>query len=253
MKTILKKLFVFVAIIISVFATTSTISSPATFAANPNADPLGSCRSFFGMTSWDCGINNQVTSQDILTSNIFIIASNIFTDITVLATYLVLGFVIYGGYLYIFSGGDVGKVANAKKTLTHAFIGLAIVLLSNVILNSIRIAFLGNNGSFASDCATAGTCVSETAFISNTLNWFIGTSGVVAFAYVVMGGIGYLTSAGDSAKLQKAKSTIIYAIIGLIIVALALSIKEFFISVANDASTASLPNNIITKEIAYEN
>ena len=45
--------------------------------------------------------------------------------------------------------------------------------------------------------------------------------GVVAIIMIIVGGFRYITSGGDSSKVGSAKNTIIYAIIGLILVALA--------------------------------
>jgi hypothetical protein len=66
-------------------------------------------------------------------------------------------------------------------------------------------------------------------FIVSILNGIIAVSGLIAVIYVVIGGINYMTSAGDSAKLQKAKSTILYACIGIAIAALSFAIVNFVI------------------------
>ena len=247
MKTLFKKLFVALTILFSVSATANLTAPSSVYAANNN---LGSCRDFLGLTSWDCGLPN-INSQDTLTNGVVIIASNILTDLGVIAAYLVIGYVIYGGYLYIFSNGDAGKVMNAKKTLTRAFLGLAIVMLANVILNSIRIAFFGINGSFTGNCTLTESCVDSVGFVTNTINWFIGTAGVIALIYVFVGGIGYLTSAGDAGKLQKSKTTITYALIGLVIVALSLAITSFVSNIirsADDPNTSYNNSIIIAKE-----
>ena len=191
------------------------------------------CRNFLGMVSWDCHTIENVSSESDLTTNVITIAANVFVDITVIASYLVLGYVIYGGYLYMFSDGDPGKAAAGKKTLLHAFTGLAIVVFASVILNAIRIAFLGNNGAF--DNCLNEACVNGGELVSNLISWVIGISGVVSVVFVVIGGVGYVTSTGEPAKLQKAKSTILYALIGLAIVGLAQLITAFVSNIINNA------------------
>ena len=215
MKQFLTKLSVFIMIIFSVFSVTSLLNPTPTYA---------DCRNFLGLNSWDCGIND-INSADDIKDNAITIASNIFIDITVVAAYLVLGYVIYGGYLYMFASGDSSKVSAGKKTLSHAFIGLAVVMLSNIILNTIRIALLGAGGKFG-DCV-ADNCVDANQLVTNAIQWVIGVAGIVALIYVVIGGIGYITASGDSSKLQKSKQTILYALIGLVIVALAEIITAF--------------------------
>lgn len=229
MHTFIKKLFVSLAVIFSITAATAYIAPTPTYAE---------CRPLLGLQSWDCNLQAW-DSETNLTTNIAIIASNVLIDISVIATYLVIGYVIYGGYLYIFSSGDTGRVATGKKTLVHAFTGLAIVMLANVVFNTIRIALLGAGGSFADSCIATSSCVDAPSLVVNLLNWFIGSAGAVALAFVFIGGVSYITSSGDSAKLQKAKNTITYALIGLAIVALSLAITAFVSNIIRDADTTS--------------
>lgn len=56
--------------------------------------------------------------------------------------------------------------------------------------------------------------------------------GVIAVIFVIIGGAKFITSGGDSGKVSSAKSTVIYAIVGLIIVALAQIIVKFVLSKA---------------------
>lgn len=65
--------------------------------------------------------------------------------------------------------------------------------------------------------------------IINILNVIIGAIGILAVGIVILGGVQYMTSSGDAGKVKKAKDTILYGIIGLIIVALAFAIVNFVI------------------------
>ncbi len=59
----------------------------------------------------------------------------------------------------------------------------------------------------------------------------LGVLGIVAVAVVILGGIQYTTSAGDPGKAKKAKDTILYGLIGLIIAFLAFAIVNFILDV----------------------
>ena len=61
------------------------------------------------------------------------------------------------------------------------------------------------------------------------LNAIIGMLGLVAVVVIIIGGVTYMTSAGDAGKVKKAKDTILYGVIGLIVVALAFAIVNFVI------------------------
>lgn len=71
--------------------------------------------------------------------------------------------------------------------------------------------------------------------VTNILNAVIGGIGIVAVIFIVVGGVHYMTSAGDPGKIEKAKKTILYAVIGLIICALAFAITNFAITILNQA------------------
>lgn len=73
------------------------------------------------------------------------------------------------------------------------------------------------------------TVADATDVVTNILNGVIAVAGIVCVIFIVYGGIQYMTSAGDSSKLTKAKHTVLYAAIGLIICALAFAITNFVV------------------------
>lgn len=68
------------------------------------------------------------------------------------------------------------------------------------------------------------------ATIINIINGVIGVLGVVCVVVIIIGGINYMTSSGDAGKVKKAKDTILYGVIGLIICVLAFAIVNFVIN-----------------------
>ena len=200
----------------------------------------GECNYILGMTNWDCGV--VITDdENTLKSGIWEIAANIAVDITILASYLALGYVIYGGYLYSFSGGEPSKTAAGKKTLTQAFIGLTITMSANAIMSTIRFVLLGNSGTLL-NCATEG-CIKPEDLVLNTIHWIIAMAGIVSTVFVVYGGISYTTSSGSPDKLKKAKTIITNAIIGLVIVALAEVITAFVSNIIRNANIGASQSN----------
>lgn len=55
-------------------------------------------------------------------------------------------------------------------------------------------------------------------------------AGIASVIMIITGGIRYVTSGGDSSKVASAKSAILYAIIGLVIVALAQVIVRYVLA-----------------------
>jgi hypothetical protein len=73
--------------------------------------------------------------------------------------------------------------------------------------------------------AGAGTTVNEViGVVVNILSFVVG---IVAVIMIIVAGFKYVTSGGDSSNVQSAKNTIMYAIVGLIIVAMARAITGF--------------------------
>jgi hypothetical protein len=78
------------------------------------------------------------------------------------------------------------------------------------------------------DCTGAdGSSEKLSAIIKTIINILSVVVGVVAVIMIIFGGLKYITSGGDSSNVSSAKNTIIYAIIGLVIVALAQFIVRF--------------------------
>ena len=81
--------------------------------------------------------------------------------------------------------------------------------------------------------AAAGCPGHSTGTLDNSLTVILKNIililGLVAVIFIVVGGVNYMTSSGDATKTKKAKDTILYAVIGLIICALAFAIVNFVI------------------------
>ena len=209
---------------------------------------IGDCRELLpGMVSWDCHTNTEPDNESELTGMIAQIVTNILSDLSAIAVYIALGYVIYGGYKYMFAAGDVGKIAIGKKTLVQAFTGLTIVMLSSVIFSAIRIALSANGASFASANIKLPD-VQVQDMVVGLFDWFIGISGVVAAIFLVYGGFSYMTSAGDAGKLTKAKNVMIYSLIGLAIVGLSAVITGFVRSNIEKAKAEATSLQIIDNE-----
>ena len=66
--------------------------------------------------------------------------------------------------------------------------------------------------------------------VNTIINVIIGVIGFVAVVVIILGGVQYTTSAGDPGKVKKAKDTILYGIIGLVVALLAYAIVNFVLT-----------------------
>lgn len=96
------------------------------------------------------------------------------------------------------------------------------------------------NASKYTKGSEAGSGAGQTTDLMDTLqviiNVALGVIGFVAVVMIIMGGVQYTTSSGDTAKVTKAKNTIMYGVIGLVVALLAFAIVNFVLTNVFNAS-----------------
>jgi hypothetical protein len=132
---------------------------------------------------------------------------------------LAIIFIIIGALLYITSSGDEGQISKAKSAITAAMIGLALGIAAPSFLKEIA-QVLGWT-TVDSAIAQADTL---TAVSVKVLNFLLSIIGVIAIIMLVIGGMTYLTAAGDEGKAEVGKRITTYAIVGIAVALAALVI-----------------------------
>lgn len=84
----------------------------------------------------DCEIKSPTAVGGIRPFIITIIA-NVIEIALQLVAYISVGFIIYGGYLYMIGTGTADKMVSARKTILNAIIGLVISFFSIAIVNLV--------------------------------------------------------------------------------------------------------------------
>lgn len=74
--------------------------------------------------------------------------------------------------------------------------------------------------------------------VQQIINVIVGVLGVVAVAVIILGGVYYVTSQGEAAKIARAKNTILYGIVGLVVALLAFAIVNFVLTGVFGGSSA---------------
>lgn len=117
----------------------------------------------------------------------------------------------------------LGGVASAQGAinLDNSSKEISSGVCSGVNLDATR------TGDCSSTALATEANTQATTLIRLVINIFSLVVGVVAVIMIVIGGFRYITSGGSSDSITAAKNTIIYAIIGLVIVALAQFIVRF--------------------------
>lgn len=125
------------------------------------------------------------------------------------------------------------------KQLKLMLASLAFVVLSATAIlvpttnvgavNAIQDACNSSNSGDNPVCNTSGD--EAPAFVKTLVNVLLFIIGALAVVMIIWGGISYTTSAGDSGRVKKAKDTLMYAIIGLIVAFLAYAIVNWVLDI----------------------
>ena len=190
---------------------------------------------YYGLCNGDAKGSSQVqepTDEEDMKAFVWTIILNILVDLLVIAGYASMIFVIYGGYQFIMSQGDPGKTASGKKTLTSAIIGLVVTLSASVLVNTgMVILNINSTGGSVSSLPGQGlTAEEQQAQIQSAFTWAYTVAGIVAVAFIIYGGIKYVISQGDPGKTRAATQSIVYAVVGLIVVLMAAAITALVTS-----------------------
>lgn len=204
--------------------TTTVLPSQASAAgASCEGTFLGVPPWYRGLTNSDCSIKSP-TEVGGISNFIWRIVLNGIEMALVIAAYVAVFFILYGGFLFITAGGSAGQVEKGRKSIFNAVIGLVIAMGAIAITKFI----FGVIGS-ASTTTTGVPALSSEQLLQNGLNIVYFAAGTIAIIVILIAGINYATSAGDAGKVTRAKNMLTYSIVGLIIILAAFAITNFVI------------------------
>ncbi|MDO8511670.1 MAG: hypothetical protein Q7S57_00180 [bacterium] len=110
---------------------------------------------------------------------------------------------------------------------------LRIIVGATLLLPTVALASLGP--VVTPDGTSKGDLPS---IIMNIINYVLGIVGVVALAYLIYGGFRYITSGGNETVVEEAKSIIINAIIGIVVIGVAAALVNFVIGAVGGGTPA---------------
>lgn len=125
-----------------------------------------------------------------------------------------------------------------KNIKNYLLAGLMVILAVTALVPSVAFAATakesicqgaGIAGGGSSDCTPGAGPKVEDA-ITAAIDLLSIVVGVIAVIMIIVGGLKYIMSSGDSNNINSAKNTILYAIIGLVVVAFAQIIVKFVLN-----------------------
>jgi TRAP-type C4-dicarboxylate transport system permease small subunit len=164
---------------------------------------------------------NIITGSGFQASGVIPILLDITVFLAQLAGFFSVLVIIWGGYQY-FLGSLPGGKADAMKTIQAGVTGLIVVLLAQPIAGLVEGIFQPDGAKL--NLQSGGLTDFIYQFVTRL---FIPAASVITVALLVWGGLQYITARGDSGQVKNAQQTLRNAIIGLIVVLLAVTITAF--------------------------
>lgn len=207
----------------------------------------GACadKTFFGLVPWHHYL--PVTYNSVLgtcevafsplgngkSSDILLVVLAVVDDLLRVAGVLAVGYVIYAGIKYITSQGSPDETAKAQSTLINALIGLAIALIAIALVSFIGNKLAGASGGSAGVSGIDVSSLPKTPATDTTVKTLLtivdSVVGALSLLFITIGGFRYVISQGDPQATGKAKNTVLYAVIGLLVAITAQAIVTFVI------------------------
>lgn len=122
--------------------------------------------------------------------------------------------------------------ASAVITFTASTMGLAVYLSPTVSAQPVMASFTnqactGLNQVGGSGCGHGSSTISH--LMTVVLNILSIVAGFIAVVMVIVSGIKFMTAAGDASQISSARQSLIYALVGIIVVAFSQFIVHFVI------------------------
>ncbi len=79
--------------------------------------------------------------------------------------------------------------------------------------------------------------------VSAVINIVLGLVGIIAVVVIIVGGISFITSQGDPGKVMKARNTILYGVVGIVVALSAFLIVNFVLDSLFSSKTTPTPSS----------
>lgn len=116
------------------------------------------------------------------------------------------------------------------KKVSLTLTGLAVTLPTIVFAQDIS----GKVPCQGLECAGTGEVAT---ILQNIINWIFGFAALVAVLFIIIGGILYVVSAGNTDRAKQARQTILYSVIGLLIIVLSYFVVSLVLNTVVPALT----------------
>jgi type IV secretory pathway VirB2 component (pilin) len=168
-------------------------------------------------------LNNCVPNIDFLhtPSDLWLVGLAILDILLRLAGFLAVVSIIIAGIELVRTEGSTEKATNARQRIINSLLGLALAAGATAL-----VAFVGNVVHPHAGSGLPQTVADDNA-LSNVLNAVFVIVGALAVLFIVLAGFRMVTAGDNPTKVAESRRQIIFAALGLVVVAAAASIVNF--------------------------
>jgi hypothetical protein len=174
----------------------------------------------FEQVTFDCSQGQAATEITRIMCNFICFLSYIAPAVCALV-------VIYGGLRYLVSGDDPGARRIARTIIISAFVGMILVFIAVPIVNVVLTSAFGQVGC---NCSESESVKDVVRILCKFICLIASVSPAIAALVIIYGGLRYVTSAEDPGARSSAKTIIISAFVGLILVMISLAMVNIVVS-----------------------
>jgi hypothetical protein len=156
-----------------------------------------------------------------LPNGLWLIGLAVLDMLLALAGFVAVISIIIAGVQLILTEGSPEKATNARSRLINSLIGLAIAASATGLVRLVGNAIQGGNGTGLPHVNPTNN------HLQSLLNVAFAIFGAVAFLFLLLAGLRFITSGDNTNKVAEARRQIIYALAGLLLIALASTIINF--------------------------
>jgi hypothetical protein len=169
-------------------------------------------------------LGNCMPNIDLLhhPTNLWLIGLAILDILLRVAGFIAVVSIVIAGFELIRSEGNTEKATNARQRLINSLIGLAIAAGATAL-----VVFVGNTAGGGGASSGLPTVQPTQAKINDILNALFVIIGAVAVLFIVLAGVRLVASGDNPTKVSEAKRQILYAVLGLVVVAMAGTLVNF--------------------------
>ena len=109
------------------------------------------------------------------------------------------------------------------------------VLQTVALVLSVRMSSMLTHTTFADSVSSVAGVGSVESFIKSVITVITSIAGLIAIGFIVVGGLGYITSSGHPEHLDRSKKTLVYAGVGLSIAIAAFVLGNIVTTLATNA------------------